>query len=183
MQPKQETVNKQTTNKFAKLKRQFLLDTGSTIKGTVSNPDMANNIRVAETPLHMKTNAGSKTLNLECDIEGFGTAYFDPEQLANILGFADLADRYRITYDNAIEDAFFMHTEFGILKFDRDYKLYAFTPSDAFFEDVAKAKQMEPPSADAIVATTDATPQVSYLVSTVNENMKGFTKRQIDRAR
>ena len=44
----------------------------------------------------MNTNAGSKTLDQEGDVIGFGRAWFDEEgQMANIFGFATTVDRYQ----------------------------------------------------------------------------------------
>ena len=33
---------------------------------------------------------------MDADITGFGTAKYDPEQMANIFGFSHMADQYRI---------------------------------------------------------------------------------------
>ena len=63
-------------------------------------------------------------MNLNADVNGFGTAKFDPDQMANILGFSHMAEKYRVAYDNEKEDAFLIHTEHGIVKFRRDGCLY-----------------------------------------------------------
>ena len=39
-------------------------------------------------------------MNLDADVSGFGAAKFDPDQMANILGFSHMAEKYRVTYDN-----------------------------------------------------------------------------------
>ena len=44
----------------------------------------------------MATNAGMKTMRLEGDLTGFGVARYDADQLANILGFSHMADKYHI---------------------------------------------------------------------------------------
>ena len=58
----QELVNKQLQKetRFSHLKDELLLDCGSSMKGTISNPDFVTNIRPAEFPTTMATNAGSK---------------------------------------------------------------------------------------------------------------------------
>jgi hypothetical protein len=78
----------------------------------------------------MATNAGTKTLNLKGDVIGFGKAWYDPDFMANIFGFAKMAEQHRITYDSNIEDAFLVHTEDGdVLKFEQTSEgLYAYRP-------------------------------------------------------
>ena len=100
---------------FADLKDVILLDTGSTIKGTFANPDMVEGIKISKKPIGMTTNAGRKVMNLEGQIKNFGTVYVDSTQMANIFGFSHLADKHRITYDSEKEDAFFVHTDDGII--------------------------------------------------------------------
>ena len=95
----------------------IMLDTGSTMGATIMNPDFVTNIRLAKKPITMQTNAGSKLITLEADVSGFGTAYYDPTQVANIFGFAHMADKYRVTYDSKVEDAFLVHTGDGVIKF------------------------------------------------------------------
>ena len=73
-----------------------MLDTGSTMGATIMNPNFVTNIRVAKKPIKMQTNAGSKVITLEADVAGIGTAYYDPTQVANIFGFAHMADKYRV---------------------------------------------------------------------------------------
>ena len=78
-----------------------MLDTGSTMGATIMNPDFVTNIRVAKKPIRMQTNAGSKVVTLEADVAGIGTAYYDPTQVANIFGYAHMADKYSVTSSRA----------------------------------------------------------------------------------
>ena len=166
--------NKQTTVNFAGLKNTILLDTGSTIH-TGTNQDFLTDIRVSKEPTSMSTNAGSKTLTLEGTMPGLKEkVYYDPTQIANICGFALMADQYHITYDSHKEDAFLVHTEDGTIKFERTPdRLYAFTPSTGFVKEVNDYKGMKTPEPTA----------ASNLVSTVKENRDGFTKRQFQDAK
>jgi hypothetical protein len=77
------------------LTRHGVLDTGSTIGATIANPDLITNLKVTSSPLQMATNADTKTLNLKGDVIGFGEAWYDPEFMANIFGFAKMADNNR----------------------------------------------------------------------------------------
>ena len=138
-----EHVHKQSTG-LNELKDVFILDSGSTIPATIMNPDFVINIRTSKNSLGMKTNAGTKQMNLKGTVPGFGTVWFDSEQMANIFGLANMSDKYRITYDNEKEDAFNIHTENGVIKFKRTINgLYAYKPSENFLNEIANEKNMK----------------------------------------
>ena len=131
-------ANQCGSSKFDHLKNTFILDTGSTINATVMNPNMIYDVRRSKHPTIMATNAGNKKMELEGNIAGFGVAKFDPDQMANILGFSHVRDKYRVTYDSDVEDAFNVHTDKGVTKFKRVGRLYCFTPDFPFWEGNAK---------------------------------------------
>ena len=92
----------------------------------------------------MQTNAGSKLLNLDGDLKGFGIAKYDPSHMANIMGFSHMADKYHVTYDNEKEDVFVIcdQSTGNIVRFARDGRLYTYEPSKNYLEAVAKSKGM-----------------------------------------
>ena len=92
-------VHKQSTDLIG-LKNVFILDSGSTIPVTIMNPDFVVDIKISNNPIGMRTNAGTKQMNLKGTVPGFGKVWFDPEQMANIFGLSHMSDKYRITYDN-----------------------------------------------------------------------------------
>jgi hypothetical protein len=141
------------------------------------NPDMVTKIKVSREPIQMRTNAGTKVMALEGQVDGFGRVYYDPTQMANIFGFAKLADNHRIVYDSEKEDAFHVYMDHGIVKFTRtDEGLYVYKPTPKFLQAVAATKGMKP------LANYQAH-ETSLLVSTVSENKLGYTKRQFDDAK
>ena len=82
---------------------------------------------------------------MDADVPGLGVGKFDAEQMANIMGFSHMADKYRITYNSTKEDAFCIHMESGVVKFVRDGRVYSYTPSDYYLKDVVAYKCMKPP--------------------------------------
>ena len=197
-----EVSNKQTGGKFDHLKTELMLDNGSTIEATICNSDMAEDIKVTNRPLLMTTNAGSKDVNLECNIPGFGKGYFDANFQANIFGFSHMADKYRIVYDNKYSDSFTVFTDDGPVVFTRKNRLYTYKPSDSYFNDIAEHKNMVPPDYDGATELQEAKSayqlddtgpepsptcttivEHSNMVNTVAENLRGFTKKEIERAR
>ena len=114
----------------------------------------------------MNTNAGVRKLTKVGDVIGFGTGWFDEDLLVNIFGFAGVADRYRVTYDSWKEDAFNVHTNNGVVQFKRNnHGLYTYKPRESYIEEVEAKNKM------------------CNLVTTVNENKVGYTKRQIENAK
>jgi hypothetical protein len=97
----------------------ILLDTGLTLKPTFMNPNLVTNIQATRTPVSMTTNAGTKKIELEATILGFGSTWYDPNQITNIYGFSHMADKQHITYSSNKEDAFLVHSHSGIIKFER----------------------------------------------------------------
>jgi hypothetical protein len=97
----------------------ILFDTGSTLKATFMNPELVTGIQETNKPISMRTNAGSKKIELEATVPGFGSTWFDPNQIANICGFSHMVDKHCITYDSNKEDAFLVHSDSGIIKFER----------------------------------------------------------------
>ena len=88
------------------LKDMIILDNGSTMDGTFMNPDLVEGIKDAESPVLMKTNAGTRAIDKVAEVNGFGEVYFDEGQMVNIFGFAAMVDKAdRVFYDSSIEDA------------------------------------------------------------------------------
>src|SRR5210317_344395 len=135
---------KQSDGRFTSLRDEILLDTGSTLNATFTNPDLVTNIRQSASTLMMKTNAGTKMIQKKADVNGFGPTWFDESQMANIFGFASTADKYRIRYDSAEEDAFHVYTKHGIVKFRRNKDgLYTYKPHQTYLDEVSRDKRNE----------------------------------------
>ena len=149
------------------MKDWIILDNGSTMS-LFANPDLVEKIRESKNTLELHTNTGCKSNKTEADVPGFGTVWFDPDAIANIFGFADLVDKHRITYDSAKEDAFLIHMPQKIVKFKR-------SPEGLYFHQVPRKFK----------ATLDKPMdmKISHMVTTVSENMKGYTSRQCERAK
>ena len=87
----------------------ILLDTGSTCS-VFNNEKMLINIRRAKRRLVAKTNGGPHVSDLEGELPGFFTVWFNPKSMINILSFADVRKRFRITIDTEEESCFLVHT-------------------------------------------------------------------------
>ena len=100
---------------------------------------------------------------------GFGKVYYDEDAVANIFGFSDLKKKHRITYDSEKEDAFLVHKDNEIIKFECSPDgLYQYRVTKGYQDSLKKEQEHE---------------GTSNLVSTVTENRKGYTLRQFERAK
>ncbi len=141
------------------------------------NPELVTDIQVTNTPISMRTNAGTKKIELEATVPGFGPTWFDPNQIANIYGFSHMVDKHRITYDSDQEDAFLVHSDTGTIKFERTPDgLYVYRPTAKFKQGVAASKEASPPN-------DSGGKRMSNLIATVKENKMGYTQRQFESAK
>jgi hypothetical protein len=86
------------------MKNALLLDSQSTID-LMCNPQQVSNIRPAREPLLLTTNAGTLEVNLEADLPGYGTVYFNPDAITNVISLANMETKYKVTYDSSKENA------------------------------------------------------------------------------
>lgn len=121
------------------------------------NKDLVENIRESDNgDMHLWTNGGVLVTTKKADLPHWGEVWFDDKAITNIFSYAEMADRYRVTYDSAKEDAFFVHLQDKIVRFNRiGSNLYVYKPP-------IKRTQ---------------------LLNTVEENKTFFMQRQFDRAK
>ena len=86
----------------------ILLDTGSTFS-VFKNPDMVLNIRNSGRKLKAYTNGGRQDSAQVADLPGFFTVWFNPSSMINILSWADVRSKYRITADTAVGNYITVH--------------------------------------------------------------------------
>ena len=159
-------ANQKEEDEFAEtMKNYFILDSGGTMS-MFCNPDLLENIRASKNLLRVLTNGGNRDINTEGDLGGYGTVWFNENLLGNIFGFADMAKRYRITCDTAIENAIIVHTENGPIKFEK-------SPEGLYHYKIPEHLLKKKPK----------TQGTSNLVEMVAENRQGYTKRQYEKAK
>ena len=106
----------------------------------------------------------------KASVSNFGKVWFDDRAIANIFGMVDLKKKFRVTFDSAKEDAFLVHMDGNIIKFKCNQEgLYEYKPTEDYKRSLKKPQ--------------DVTKRVSNMVSSVEENKKGYTERQFLRAK
>ena len=81
----------------------IILDYGYKTKGTLMNPDLANNIKPIKSPWYMSSNEGTKKMTLQGDVNKFGCFWYDLTHMANIFELSHISDKHHITYENCKE--------------------------------------------------------------------------------
>ena len=143
----------------------ILLDSQSTVC-VFNNKHLLSNIRTSPRPLEVSTNGGPQISTLIGDIKNFGTVWYNPDSLANILSLAEVRLRCRCVMDTALEPAIHVHKSNGTIMTFTEYK------SGLYFYDVASATNNN----------TNATVADYSFVLTVAGNKTRFHRRDIEGA-
>jgi hypothetical protein len=151
-----------------RLKNCITLDNGSTLS-LFSNPELVQDIRALRKTLPLATNAGVKQeSNREVNIPDFGKVHYDEDAIVNIFGFSDLKKKHRITYDSNKEDAFLIHMDNELIKFECSMGY-----TNIWYQRIISNSLKEDGREDSI----------SNLISAVIESRQGYTLRQYERVK
>ncbi len=95
----------------------MLLDSHLTVS-VFCNASLLTHIQPCKVPLVVLTNGGWQTSNHIGEVQNFGTIWYNPKSLANILSLAEVRHRYRVTMDSTLEASMCVHhSDSTIMKF------------------------------------------------------------------
>ena len=116
--------------------------------------------------MRIHCNAGSRLTHLIGDLPGYGTVWYDPKAIANILSLRRVRDKYRITYDSKYQQ-FVVTKPCG--------KEFVFKESDGglHYLDTTRSAQDE---------QQDHGREHMFMVNTVKDNRRNFTNNDYLRA-
>jgi len=141
----------------------ILLDTGSNIS-VFNNASLLTNISASQFKQRVYTNGGHQDSGHVGHLPGFFDVWFNPESRLNILSFAEVSRKFRITIDTAQESAIYVHiSQNKVIKF-KEVKngLYVLT--------------VNPLKPKTLVMN------YSSYFNSVKENKANFSKREIEGA-
>jgi hypothetical protein len=136
----------------------ILLDSQSTID-VFQNMNLLSNIRQADGQMDIHCNAGVTSTNMVGDLGGYGTVWYHPQGIANILSLSHVRDcGYRVTYDS-VSNVFCIH------KHDGSCRVFKQSSRGLYYMD-----------------TNDDMQQSTLLVNTVEEKKSNYSKRDYNQA-
>ena len=135
-----------------------LLDNQSTVD-VFHNAGLLRNIREGDTHMDIHCNAGVTRTNMVGDLPGYGTVWYHPNGIANILSLSRVKEKgYRVTYDSTNGNELIVH------KSDGSSRIFKESERGLYF--------ME----------TSASAQAIALINTVGENRSSYTNHEYSRA-
>ena len=90
----------------------ILLDSQSTIV-VFSNPKLLSNICDAKHSLTLYSNARKAIINKKGDLKGYGTVWYHPNGITNILFLHNVQKKYKVTYDSTQGNGFMIQKADG----------------------------------------------------------------------
>jgi hypothetical protein len=110
--------------------------------------------------MHLATNGGLLVTIKKADVLQWREVWFNVTAITNIFSYAEMIDKYRITYDSEKEDTFLVHLPNKLIQIERiGNNLHVYRPPNT-----ATGKQIQ-------------------LLNTVEENESFYTHRQFERAK
>ena len=90
----------------------ILLDNQSTVD-VFFNPELLSDIRTSPTVLKIHCNAGIAIVTMVGELAGYGTVWFHPDGIANILSLSRIKSKFRVTYDSHGSNQFIVQNSNG----------------------------------------------------------------------
>lgn len=154
-------------------KNWILLDNQSTVD-VFYNRDLLTNIRTGDTSMTIHCNAGTTTTNLVGNLSGYGTVWYHPDGIANILSLSRVKEQgYRVTYDSEGGNRFTIH------KSDGTVRVFTQSTRGLYYLDVTT--NMDNDHRDDRSDAENAH-EATALVNTVAKNRTLYTDRAYKRA-
>ena len=127
----------------------ILLDNQSTVD-VFTNRRLLKNIRRAKTNMFIHCTAGVAKTNLIGDLPRYGTVWYHPNGIANILSLSKVKEKYRVTFDSDQNNQFIVHRN------DGTQRVFQQSPRGLYFLDTSLAPHPTAGTNGTVLITTVA---------------------------
>jgi hypothetical protein len=90
----------------------IMLDNQSTVN-VFCNRHLLTNVREIDKVMNIRCNAGVPRTNMVGELNRYGTMWYNPKKIANILSLSQVEKKHHVTYDSAASKAFVVHKSDG----------------------------------------------------------------------
>ena len=94
------------------MKDWIILDSGSSTD-VFCKEKYVDGIRKSKKRCEIDTNGGGLSIDTEADVPQYKSVWFDQSSMTNIMGLANVVDKYHVQFDSKIDDAFWVHVSKG----------------------------------------------------------------------
>ena len=127
----------------------ILLDNQSTVD-VFTNRRLLKNIRRSKKDMFIHCTAGVAKTNLIGDLPGYGTVWYHPNGIANILSLSKVKEKHRVTFDSDINNQFIVHHN------DGTQRIFQQSSRGLYFLDTSLAPQPVTGTKGTVLVTTVA---------------------------
>ena len=162
----------------------ILLDNQSTVD-VFSNKNLITDIRETSSTMNIHCNAGITSTNMVGELRGYGTVWYNPYGIANILSLARVQELgYRVTYDTSDGHAFHLHKNDGTVRVFKQSKkgLYYLDTSENTKDVTLVNEHAEMTNEASDVDTHIKDTNGVGLVNTVADNATKYSERDYSQA-
>jgi len=127
------------------------------------NPKLLSNIRDAKHST-LYCNAGTATINKKGDLKSYGTVWYYPDGIANILSLHNVQKKHKVTYDSTQDKGFIVH------KADGTSRVFMPLNKGLFYSDV---------KSDVVLINTVVKNKNKYMVKQYSNTRKAISIQDI----
>ena len=127
----------------------ILLDNQSTVD-VLTNRRLLKNIQRAKKHMFIHCTTGVAKTNLVGDLPGYGTVWYHPDGIANILSLSKVKEKYWVTFDSDINNQFIVHRP------DRTQRVFQQSSRELYFLDTSLTPQPVNGNRGTVLVTTVA---------------------------
>ena len=93
--------------------KSWILPNSQSTNDLLSNPELLDNVQDTKRVLTLHCNTSMAIVTKKGDLKGYGTVWYHPEGIANILSLNYIQNKYKVTYDSSVNTSYIVHKTDG----------------------------------------------------------------------